>query len=201
LALANIMLAYWQPLEGIIWGKLDTEFVGYLGIIIGWCLSFSATWMIDHWDLTGVRQSCHMGGPPTWREPMLYKWIRHPIFLGFFIQLWCRPFMTVGSLIFGLMGSMFVVVGSMLYERDREYQFPGKYVDYRKRVGTFCCCCPMCNPLMPKGEEYEQMLKDADDAPPTKTATLGDMEAGAQKRQSEIVVQSPDGADRFRKIE
>jgi len=147
-AMVHIIFSFWQPIDDLIWGSKDTNNWTYLGILVGWLLTFVSTFMIDHFDLVGIRQAAHMytvNG--TFKENLLYKWIRHPLMTGFFIQWWSRPYMTVGSLIWALATTGYIVLANMVEERDLAILVP-EYEGYRKRTAAYLPMCPMWNPLM-----------------------------------------------------
>ena len=143
-SLALILLVrFWQPLGGVIW---QVEHAGAISVLyglfaMGWLLVLVSTFLINHFDLFGLRQSwLALTGqtyrPVTFRQPWLYRQVRHPLYLGFFIALWSTPTMTVTHLVFAVMASAYIVVGTLLEERDLKAEHP-EYVDYAKRVPRY----------------------------------------------------------------
>lgn len=143
-SLALILLVrFWQPLGGAVW---EVEHPGAVAALyglfaMGWLLVLVSTFLINHFDLFGLRQSwLALTGqayrPVTFRQPWLYRQVRHPLYLGFFIALWSTPVMTATHLVFALMASAYIVVGTLLEERDLKAEHP-EYADYAKRVPRY----------------------------------------------------------------
>jgi protein-S-isoprenylcysteine O-methyltransferase Ste14 len=143
-SLALILLVrFWQPLGGLVW---QVEAPGAVAVIyglfaMGWLLVLVATFLINHFDLFGLRQSwlALLGRPyvpVTFRQPWLYRQVRHPLYCGFFIALWATPVMTVTHLVFAAMASAYIVVGTLLEERDLKAEHP-EYAEYAQRVPRY----------------------------------------------------------------
>lgn len=142
-AVATIALAYlWRPIDGYVW-KIETPWISRTMLVIwaaGWGLLVWATYLIDHFELFGLKQSlaAFRGKPlpenPAFATPGAYKWIRHPIYLGWLIGFWCVPEMTTGRLVFSIAMSAYIFVGVAFEERDLIRRFGPAYVDYKKRV-------------------------------------------------------------------
>jgi protein-S-isoprenylcysteine O-methyltransferase Ste14 len=143
-SLALILLVrFWQPLGGVVW---QAEHPGAIAVIygvfaMGWLLVLVSTFLINHFDLFGLRQSwLALRGipyrPVTFRQPWLYRQVRHPLYLGFFIALWATPTMTLTHLVFAAMASAYIVVGTLLEERDLKAAHP-EYADYARRVPRY----------------------------------------------------------------
>ena len=143
-SLALILLVrFWQPLGGVVW---QAEHPGTIAVIygvfaMGWLLVLISTFLINHFDLFGLRQSwLALRGipyrPVTFRQPWLYRQVRHPLYVGFFIALWATPTMTVTHLVFAAMASAYIVVGTLLEERDLKAAHP-EYADYARRVPRY----------------------------------------------------------------
>lgn len=135
-----LMVWQWRPMPGIVWqtsGALAWALTGLSAL--GWLIVLVSTFLIDHFELFGLRQVVlHALGkpyePPRFRERALYKLVRHPIMLGFLIAFWATPVMTQGHLLFALLTTGYILVGVQLEERDLVRVHGDSYLDYRRRV-------------------------------------------------------------------
>ncbi|WP_300656432.1 methanethiol S-methyltransferase [Pseudomonas sp.] len=140
-SLALIALFYfWQPLGGVIW-QVDNRSARLLlsaGFAFGWALVLYSTFLINHFDLFGLRQVWLqlLGKPYTalpFKTPAAYKVVRHPLYLGWFFAFWCTPQMTATHLLFALLTSAYILIGIFFEERDLLRAHP-EYQAYRQRV-------------------------------------------------------------------
>lgn len=136
-----LILLFWQwrPLHTVIWSAPEGWGSALLwGIFgLGWAIVLVSTFMIDHFELFGLRQVwTHLKGeefsPPSFQTPWLYEYVRHPLMLGFLLAFWAIPTMTLGHLLFALMTTGYILVGIALEERDLLRQFGEQYRQYRK---------------------------------------------------------------------
>lgn len=139
-----LLLWFWQPLPETIWQVEVTwgSFILQWGFWLGWLILFLSTWMIDHFNLFGVKQVWNYWkgndpNPPRFMEPGFYKYVRHPLMLGFLIAFWSIPHMTVGHLIFSAGMTLYILIGVYYEEKAMVRHFGKKYEDYRKRVPKF----------------------------------------------------------------
>lgn len=147
---AALALLFWQwrPLGGVVWGVEHP--VGrallYGGFAFGWSLVLVTTFVINHFDLFGLRQTwrAFRGQPqvrPTFVTPVLYRIVRHPLYVGWLFAFWSTPTMTASHLCFAVVASAYILVAIQFEERDLLRELP-EYAAYRRRV-------PMIVPTWP----------------------------------------------------
>ena len=154
-SLALLLLFWqWRPIGAVIW-NVDNETARiflYAGFAFGWTLVLVTTFLINHFDLFGLRQVWlyFRGRPYTeipFRTPVLYKLVRHPLYVGWFFAFWCAPTMTAAHLLFAILTTAYILIAIQLEERDLVRAFP-EYDTYRKRV-------PMLVPFLRKGSRRD----------------------------------------------
>lgn len=134
-----LMFWQWRPIPAVIW-----QFDGLAGWVLvgvhwlGWLIALASTFMIDHFDLFGLRQvfqarGATISGQP-FKTPLLYKIVRHPLMLGLLLAFWATPHMTTGHLLFAILNTAYVLVGLQFEERDLIAEFGATYQQYRQRV-------------------------------------------------------------------
>ncbi|MHC5062924.1 MAG: methanethiol S-methyltransferase [Planctomycetota bacterium] len=137
-----LILTFWQwrPLDGVIWSVEHPGLAMSLQVLglLGWGLALLSTFVIDHFDLFGLRQVILFarGKPYTaveMKENMLYRLVRHPLMLGFIVAFWSTPHMTVGHLVFAGAFTGYILIAVKIEERDLLRAHSG-YADYRRRV-------------------------------------------------------------------
>jgi len=107
--------------------------------LLGAALVLWATFMINHWELFGLAQAWRNfrrreASKPDFKEPALYKFSRHPLYLGIIIVFWATPVMTTGHLLFASIWTAYVFIGIGYEEKDMIDRFGNSYIDYMKRV-------------------------------------------------------------------
>ena len=134
----------WQPLPGAIWQAENSVLYNALLItgLSGWAIVFYATFLINHFDLFGLRQVWlfYTGKEYTHLEfklNALYKYVRHPIMTGAFIGIWFTPVMTVGHLLFATAMSLYILIGVYHEEKDLVSTFGNSYKNYIKTTAKF----------------------------------------------------------------
>ena len=130
----------WRPVTGVVWHVENVVGNGLLWAVFaaGWGLVLYSTLLIDHFDLFGMRQVwLHAKGrpytPPQFQVASLYRFVRHPLLLGWMIAFWATPHMTVGHLIFALVTTAYMIVGIQFEERDLVKLHGEPYVQYRQQ--------------------------------------------------------------------
>lgn len=143
-----LILIFWQwrPIVTTIW-LVEGWPAAMLTAIswIGWLTALTSTYMIDHFELFGLRQVFDpLRGAAArvqpFKTPLLYRLVRHPLMLGFLLAFWSTPHMTAGHLLFAFMTTGYILVGVRLEERDLVANYGASYQQYRR-------CVPM---LMPR---------------------------------------------------
>lgn len=137
-----ILFYFWQPVTFTIWDLSETATgTAFLALsLLGWGLVLISTFVINHFDLFGLRQVYLYAKNNTasekieFRTPSLYKMVRHPLYLGFLLAFWFAPAMTVGHLVFTLGMTAYILIGIYHEEKDLVYAFGEKYKTYRREV-------------------------------------------------------------------
>jgi len=139
LALIAIFLG-WRPVPGTLWhlrGPVAAAVWTLYGL--GWTVVLLSTFMISHSDLFGLRQALlhdrmRTYAPPRFRVHWFYKFVRHPLMLGFLIAFWATPRMTVGHLLFAAGTTLYILVALRFEEHDLAAGIGAPYQEYRKKV-------------------------------------------------------------------
>jgi methanethiol S-methyltransferase len=136
-----LMVWQWQPMGGFIWNVESPVLKNLLtGLFItGWLIVLLSTFMINHFDLFGLRQVWFyfIGKkyePLRFRVPFFYKYVRHPLYLGWLIAFWATPVMSAAHLLFALLTTGYIFTAIFFEERDLIKHFGSKYTDYKKKV-------------------------------------------------------------------
>jgi methanethiol S-methyltransferase len=135
------LYVFWEPIGGVLWSVPDgTARSAVIGLyLFGWLLLLYTTFLIDHFDLFGLKQVARRLAnkayrAPVFRTPSLYKLVRHPLYIGWLTIFWAAPTMTVAHLIFALGTTGYILIAIRLEERDLVSAFGNVYVDYRART-------------------------------------------------------------------
>jgi len=143
LASLVLLLLFWQwrPMPAVVWQIADPRLalaVTVLGFV-GWLIVFSSSFLINHFELFGLQQVANnLTGrstpAPRFRTPLIYGFVRHPLYFGFIIAFWAAPIMTVGHLLFAAVTTAYIVAAIQLEERDLIDVFGDEYRRYKRRV-------------------------------------------------------------------
>lgn len=137
-----LILLFWQwrPIATTIWHVQGAPATILIAISwIGWLTALASSYMIDHFDLFGLRQVFaalrHAAArAESFKTPLLYRVVRHPIMLGFLLAFWATPHMTAGHLLFAVLNTGYILIGVWFEERDLVKQFGASYEQYRRQV-------------------------------------------------------------------
>jgi methanethiol S-methyltransferase len=136
-----VMFWKWQPLGGIIWQVESgvAQLILRIGSFTGFLIVLLATFQINHFDLFGLRQVwIYFQRKPytnvTFRTPLFYKYVRHPLYFGFLLAFWSTPVMTIAHLFFAVMTTGYILVAIQLEERDLINEFGESYLSYKRKL-------------------------------------------------------------------
>lgn len=138
-----LLLLFWQwrPMPDVVWEVQNSAGVLVLRVLFwfGWVLVLASSFVIDHFDLFGLRQvALYLKGKaythPGFKITTLYKFVRHPLLLGFIMAFWAAPRMTVGHLVFAIMTTLYILVGIQFEEHDLARVHGQQFTDYQKSV-------------------------------------------------------------------
>lgn len=139
----TLILLFWQwrPMVDILWNveNIGARYILWAIFLLGWTLVLVGTFLINHFDLFGLRQVYLYQSGEAYTElgfgmPFLYKIVRHPIMLGFIVAFWATPRMTIGHMVFAVATTAYILIAIQFEERDIVSAHGSAYEDYRKRV-------------------------------------------------------------------
>ena len=135
------MFVFWQPMGGVVWSTDNPIAVTllYAGFAAGWGIVLLSTFLINHFDLFGMRQVWLylMGKPYThlpFKTPFFYRYVRHPLYFGWLLAFWMTPTMTVTHLFFAVVTTCYILIAIQLEEHDLVTIYGSTYVNYREAV-------------------------------------------------------------------
>jgi methanethiol S-methyltransferase len=154
-AILALVMWQWRPVTSVVWDVENPAAQIALRVLFfaGWAILLLSTWLIDHFELFGVRQVLALTGavPPatySFKTPFFYKMVRHPIYLGFVIAFWSTARMTVGHMFFAVMCTAYILVAIQFEERDLVRHYGDTYRAYKGRVS-------MILPIPHRGQKTE----------------------------------------------
>lgn len=134
------LFTFWEPMGGVVWSVESPvwQMLLYGGFAFGWLLVLVSTFLINHFDLFGLRQVWlqllrQPYRPLPFKTPVLYRYVRHPLYVGWFFAFWATPTMTVAHLVFAIATTAYILIAIQLEERDLIAEHP-EYAQYRERV-------------------------------------------------------------------
>jgi len=140
-AILAVMAWQWRPLPAVVWHVENGALAVFLSAVslAGWVIVLVATFLIDHFELFGLRQTVlyalgRKAEPPAFKERLFYRWVRHPLMLGFVIAFWFTPVMTQGHLLFAVVTTAYILIALQIEERTLVYLHGDQYRDYQRRV-------------------------------------------------------------------
>jgi protein-S-isoprenylcysteine O-methyltransferase Ste14 len=138
----DLLMVAWRPIDGAVWTTHGAvAIVLAIGCALGWALLLASSFAIDHFELFGLRQSFERPAPDTeMRTPFLYRLVRHPLYTGMLVGLWCTPTMSLGHLLLASSLTIYLLIGVRHEERDLVRRFGETYLRYQREV-------PMLLPL------------------------------------------------------
>jgi len=143
-----VLFLLWEPIGGVVWDAPagPARIAIYSLFALGWALLLYTTFLIDHFDLFGLKQVWRRSKgapyrPPQFYTPSLYKIVRHPLYIGWLTIFWAAPTMTAAHLVFALGTTAYILIAIQLEEHDLVDAFGERYVAYRRST-------PMLVPLL-----------------------------------------------------
>lgn len=148
------LFRFWEPMGGVVWNVTDPvgKAILYGGFAFGWGLVLVTTFLINHFDLFGLRQVWlrfrnKAYTPVGFTTPGPYRLVRHPMYIGWFFAFWATPTMTVTHLVFAVATTAYILIAIQLEERDLARELP-QYRAYKQRV-------PMLVPRVSKARRWQ----------------------------------------------
>jgi protein-S-isoprenylcysteine O-methyltransferase Ste14 len=137
-----LLYVLWRPIAGTVWNVTDPFGQALLWFLFaaGWAIVLLSTFLINHFELFGLQQAWfHLrdraAAAPMLRQPLFYRFVRHPLYTGFFLAFWATPRMSAGHLLLAAGLSVWMLLAIRAEERDLVTVFGRDYEDYRARVG------------------------------------------------------------------
>jgi len=142
-AVLAVLFAFWVPIPApVLWRIEHPAGIAFAWSLfaLGWLLVLVSSFLINHFELFGLQQVFARLRERTepqvaFSTPSLYRLVRHPLYAGLLLGLWCVPVMSAGRLLFALGLSAYIFIGIAYEERDLVRQFGDRYRTYREQVG------------------------------------------------------------------
>jgi len=156
-----LLFRQWRPIGGVIWNATGTagEVILTCTFAAGLLIVLLSTFLINHFDLFGMRQVyLHLMGKPytqlQFRTPFFYRFVRHPLYVGWLLTFWSAPVMTAAHLLFAGMTTAYILVAIQFEEADLVAMHGEKYSEYRRQV-------PMIVPSIPAASQGSRDIATA----------------------------------------
>lgn len=132
-----LIIWFWQPINGVIWDIRGSALAIFIrGISFsGLLLVAISVFSLNAADFSGWQQLNKIKGNSSFQTPLFYKFVRHPIYLGFLISFWATSLLTVGHLLFAVLMTIYIYIGTIFEERNLVKIFGEDYRNYQKKVG------------------------------------------------------------------
>jgi protein-S-isoprenylcysteine O-methyltransferase Ste14 len=136
-----VLFVGWRPVAGTVWAvEGPAALLLWAGFLAGWGIVLLSTFLINHFELFGLQQAWlgwrqRAAAAPRFRTPFLYRFVRHPLYSGFFLAFWSTPQMSAGHLVLALGMSAYILIAIRYEERDLTDTFGEEYRAYTGRVG------------------------------------------------------------------
>ena len=139
----GLLMWQWEPVGGVVWSVAADSpvyWAFYTVFALGWMVLFTASFLINHFDLFGLRQVyLYMINKPyaplVFKEKLFYKSFRHPIYTGLVMGIWFTPNMTISHLFLAVLLTGYILYAITLEERDLINEWGEKYTSYMERTG------------------------------------------------------------------
>jgi len=143
---ASLILALvmwqWRPIPSTVW-SIENPAVAIAVLAVswaGWAMLLISTFLISHFHLFGLTQGFgrllgRKSPEMIFVTPLFYRWVRHPLYVGFILAFWAAPRMSLGHLFFAVATTGYILVGIWFEERDLVAHFGERYLRYRESVG------------------------------------------------------------------
>jgi protein-S-isoprenylcysteine O-methyltransferase Ste14 len=139
--LLGLLFWQWLPIPSVLWDMTNPKVRFFLQVVfwVGWVIVLLSTFLISHFDLFGLRQvylhaSARPYTPVGFKYRGLYRYVRHPIMLGFLLAFWATPTMTAGHLLFAGATTAYILIALQLEERDLVSFHGEQYRAYQQQV-------------------------------------------------------------------
>ena len=135
-----LMFAFWQPMPDVVWHTDGAAAILMVAMsALGWLIVLASTFIIDHFDLFGLRQVfLHFRNrdytPLPFATRYLYRFVRHPLYLGFLVAFWFTPVMTLGHLVLAAGFTVYILIAVRLEEKDLVQYHGRAYLAYQDQV-------------------------------------------------------------------